>query len=85
MVLLFFSIPSSPESPEEMDSDPAPPPAADGVLPSETRILNRTDQIVTSFNRVLQEVLGEVPAKYRVAFADFVRSLVHGSAFPLTC
>ena len=30
-----------------------------------------THRIVESFNIVLQKRLGEVPAKYRVAFADF--------------
>ena len=35
-------------------------------LISEGRILNRTNQAVASFNEVLKEGLGEVPAKYRV-------------------
>ena len=73
---------------KKMDTDPAPPPAADDgvlqrrrwstdklILASETRIQNRIDQLVTSFNGVVQEGVDEVPAKSSVAFADFAEKL----------
>ena len=68
-MVLSFPFPLSPETPEEMDTDPAPPPVADdGVLQrrrwkpdllfvaSEGRIMNRMDQIVNSFAAVLHKV-----------------------------
>ena len=52
---------------------PAPP---DGILQvihqSEHRILERVDSIVTSFNAVLKEGLGEVQAKFAVELCAWV-------------
>ena len=77
---VFESGLSSFDAPEEMDTDPAPPPAADdGVFErrrwwpdlhihaSEARLMVRMDQIVESFRPLLKEGLGELKAKCRVA------------------
>ena len=52
---------------------------------SESRILSRIDQVVESFNEILQAGLGEVQAKYEVAFPlwflDFDPQ-VNGKNFP---
>ena len=74
---------SNPEIQQEMEAEPAPPPAAgsstDGVL--ERRRWKQ--DILASEERLIG--LGEVQAKYRVALADFVSTYDpyrHGGAFP---
>ena len=57
----------------------------DMVMQSETRIVQKVDSIVQSFNQVLKEGLGEVKAKYPVAISQWVTEfdpLVHGGRFP---
>ena len=63
-----------------------------GILASEGRLVLWLDevrsefqQVVESFNVVLREGLGEVSAKYRIAFADVETydSCVHGTKFPV--
>ena len=76
-----FCVPFSPEASPEMETDSATSQAADDgtlqrrrwkpnqhILVSEGRILDRLDQLVQSFNKVLQEGLRGVPATYRSVF-----------------
>ena len=77
------------DDPQALDiqrlQNPTPAPLTNQILQSETRILQRVDNIVVSFNEVLKEGLGEVRAKYPVELCPWVEEydpVKHGTRFP---